>query len=237
MPAPVANEQLSKITTLWTLLRQAHGATNVDVSAAQRQLLDRYHGAVYRYLRGALGDEDAALELFQEFALRFLRGGFRKATPTRGRFRDYLKTALIHLVTDYHRQRQRRPRPLPADVAQPSNPSDDERDFNDSWREELIAHAWDALAVENPTYHAVLLLHSQNPDLVSSRAAEMLTAQTGKPHTAGNVRVLLHRARQRFAALLRAEVARSLESADAADVQAELRDLALSKLAAPGAAS
>jgi hypothetical protein len=47
-----------------------------------------YHRAVHRYLLGALRDEDAAEELFQEFALRFVRGDFRWADRGRGRFRD-----------------------------------------------------------------------------------------------------------------------------------------------------
>ena len=67
---------------------------------------------------GALGDEDAALALLQEFVLRFLRGDFRRADAGCGRFRDYLKAALIHLVTDYHREQRARPRPLPPDIAE-----------------------------------------------------------------------------------------------------------------------
>ena len=39
-------------------------------------------------------DEQLAEELFQEFALRMLRGDFRRAEPLRGRFRDYLKTVI-----------------------------------------------------------------------------------------------------------------------------------------------
>jgi hypothetical protein len=37
------------------------------VSAAQEELMRRYHHAVYRYLLGALGDVDTAGELTQEF--------------------------------------------------------------------------------------------------------------------------------------------------------------------------
>src|SRR3712207_7176976 len=52
--------------------------------------------------------EAAAEELLQEFAVRFLRGDFRRADPQRGRFRDYVKTALIHLVIDHQRAEQAR---------------------------------------------------------------------------------------------------------------------------------
>jgi RNA polymerase sigma-70 factor (ECF subfamily) len=95
--------RLSGIETLWSVVRRAHGDTTVVVRPAQEQLLARYGGAVQRYLRACLRGEDAAAEVFQEFALRFVRGDFRHADPARGRFRDFVKTALRHLVVDYHR--------------------------------------------------------------------------------------------------------------------------------------
>ncbi len=62
------------------------------------QLMCRYAGAVHRYLLKALGDSDAAAELNQEFALRFLRGDFRHGDPIRGRFRDYVKRTVQNLM-------------------------------------------------------------------------------------------------------------------------------------------
>src|SRR6266436_612212 len=100
---------LSQISTMWTMLFRAHAGGPEGAVSAQRAMMERYGGAVYRYLLGAVRDQDAAAELSQEFAVRFLRGDFRRADPDRGRFRDYLKTSLIHLVTDYHRARQRAP--------------------------------------------------------------------------------------------------------------------------------
>jgi DNA-directed RNA polymerase specialized sigma24 family protein len=72
-----------------------------SVTTARRQLLLRYGRAVHRYLLGALRDADAADELSQESALRFLRGGLRGADSQRGRFRTFLKGVLCHLVADY----------------------------------------------------------------------------------------------------------------------------------------
>jgi DNA-directed RNA polymerase specialized sigma24 family protein len=68
---------------------------------------------------GAVRNPDTAGDLAQEFALRFLRGAFRHADPGRGRFRDYMKTALIHLVNDYRSARSASSRPLPPDTADP----------------------------------------------------------------------------------------------------------------------
>lgn len=229
------NERLSRISTLWTLIEQAHAGPQDAATSARRQLLQRYCGAVYRYLLGAVRDEDAALELSQEFFLRFVRGDFRRADPQRGRFRDYVKTALVHLVTDHHRARRERPGPLPPDYPEPARPADEgaEAQFLDSWREELLSRTWATLAENHPSLHTVLIFHVQHPDIPSSEMADRLTAQLGKPLTAGNVRVTLHRAREKFADLLVDEVAHSLEAPSEAELIQEMRDLHLLKLCAP----
>src|SRR5689334_39542 len=100
-------ERLSRINTMWTMVRQAHDQGSGTADSAQRILMDRYCAAVHRYLLGAIRDEEAADELFQEFALRFLRGDFRRTEAGKGRFRDYVRTVLIHLVNDHHRARRK----------------------------------------------------------------------------------------------------------------------------------
>src|SRR5690242_54719 len=111
------DQRLSRISTCWTLVFQAHAAPKEAVAAAQQVLMQRYCGAVYRYLLASLRDADAADEVAQEFALRFVRGDFKRADPERGRFRDFVKTALYHLIVDYHRRRQGQPHSLPGDSA------------------------------------------------------------------------------------------------------------------------
>jgi RNA polymerase sigma-70 factor (ECF subfamily) len=228
---------LSRISTPWTLVRQAHADAEGNAATAQRLLLQRYCGAAYRYLRGALHDEEAALDLFQEFVLRFLRGDFRRADAAAGRFRDYLRTALIHLVTDHHRERQAQPQPLPPDVVQraaaPEEGADSEAAFLGNWRQELINRAWEALAEARPAYHAVLLFHVENPEVPSPRMAEELAGRLGKPLTAAHVRVTLQRAREKFAELLLDEVAHSLGGCTEPELVAELRALQMLKLCAP----
>jgi RNA polymerase sigma-70 factor (ECF subfamily) len=228
---------LSGISTPWTLVRQAHADAEATAATAQRLLLQRYCGAVYRYLRGALHHEEAALELFQEFVLRFLRGDFRRADAAAGRFRDYLRTALIHLVTDYHRERRAQPQSLTPNVMEralaPKEEADSEAAFLQSWRQELLNRAWDALAETKPNYHAVLIFHVENPDLPSSRMAADLAARLGKPLTAAHVRVTLQRAREKFADLLLEEVAHSLGGCTNEELVEELRVLQMLKLCAP----
>jgi RNA polymerase sigma-70 factor (ECF subfamily) len=218
------------VTTLWSLVRQAHAGSSDGVTEAQQRLLERYCGAAYRYLLGALRDEAAAAELFQEFAMRFLRGDFRRADPGRGRFRDYVRTALIHLVSDYRTAERRRPVSLPGDVpaADPAACEPDaDAQFLASWREELLSRTWAALETSNPSLHGVLLLRVQEPQSTAAELAKTITAQLARPFSASHVRVALHRARARFAELLVAQVASSMESPSPQDLQAELRTLGL----------
>ena len=113
------NQRLSQIATLWTMVDQAHGHDAAAVTTARQRLLERYGGAVKKYLHGALRDPEAAEELTQEFALRFLAGKYQGADRERGRFRKFVKGVLGHLIADHFRRRQAQPRPLPLDGDSP----------------------------------------------------------------------------------------------------------------------
>jgi DNA-directed RNA polymerase specialized sigma24 family protein len=185
----------------------------------------RYSGAVYRYLLGAVRDADVAADLCQEFAVRFLRGDFHRVAPDRGRFRDYVKTALVNLANDHHRARQAGPKPLAIDAAAPELPSED--DFVGGWRQSVLDQTWKALAEANPTFHAVLLLRIENPDMPSNEMADRLTAELGKPMSAENVRKSLQRAHGKFADLMLDQIADSLDEPTHEDLEAELQALDL----------
>lgn len=230
------DQHLSRISTLWTVVRHAKDGPAAAIRAAQEELMSRYRPAVYRYLLGALRDPDAADELTQEFALRFLRGDCRQADPQRGRFRDFVKGVLFHLIADYHRRQRVQPVPLPAEASGPAaaEPSPEDlfdRDFRDSWRAALLARAWDALArIQQETgqpFHTVLRFRIEHPDLRSRQMAEELGAQLKQPVSADWVRQTLHRGRDKFADLLLADVADTLQNPTAEELQNELVDLGL----------
>jgi RNA polymerase sigma-70 factor (ECF subfamily) len=231
MDQETLDQRLSRITTLWSKMLEAHGGDTDAATAAQAVLLQRYSGAVYRYLLGVLRDPDLAEDLAQEFALRFVRGDFRRVSPERGRFRDYLKTALRHLVADYQRSQQQRPRLLSPDAPEPAAPSadrlDSETDFLAGWRQELLERTWDALARHNPAYHAVLRFRVQNPETTSAEVAERLSAQLGKRLTGDWVRKTQQRAQAKYADLLLAEVGQSLDTTDPEALRQELQELDL----------
>src|SRR6516164_9781688 len=144
--------RLSAIKTVWIDLFKG-GKPDDKADGPARELVLRYYGAVFRYLLGIVHDEEVAMDLTQEFASRFLRGDFRNATPERGRFRDFLKVSLRNLAMDHFRQqkqaRDRGVQPLPEHGLEPGDDSDQrQRDeaFVASFREEVLARTWEALA-------------------------------------------------------------------------------------------
>jgi RNA polymerase sigma factor (sigma-70 family) len=231
MDTDTLNSRLSRISTIWTLVGHAQDRSGGDPSDAQCAFIQRYQRAVYRYLLGALRDPDAADDVFQDFALRVAQGAFRRASPERGRFRDYLKTSLIHLVTDYHNRLRRRPASLNGTCLDPAAPCDlvdaDEQ-FIRSWREELLARTWEALQkVEDEggqPYHSVLRFRTENADATSAEMADRLTQQLKpeRPFTDTGIRKVLQRAKSRFADLLLDEIAESLDHPTLDEVEQEL---------------
>src|SRR5438477_4700603 len=146
MPDDTPDLRLSRIDTLWTEVHQAH-LNGTLAGDARGVLLERYGGAIRRYLLGATHDGDAAEELCQEFAVLFLRGGLRGADPGRGRFRDYVKGVLFRLVANHHRKAKKQPLLLDADAPEPAveASAEQEQAFLASWRDDLLARTWAAL--------------------------------------------------------------------------------------------
>jgi RNA polymerase sigma factor (sigma-70 family) len=232
MAGEAPNDRLSRISTVWSLIFQAHAGKMDAAAAAQNLLMQRYGGAISRYLLGALRDADAAADLSQEFALRFVRGDFHRADPERGRFRDYVRISLSHLVNEYYRSQRRQPVLLSPDAPEPAAADsilEDDQEFLSSWREELLQQTWQALAGANPAYHGVLLYRIDHPDAPSSDMAEQLTIRLGKTVNAAWVRKNLQRAHEKFADLLLDEIARSLGTSELQSIQEELAALDLLK--------
>ena len=235
MDTSASNFTLSQMATQWSVVRMAHRDQAPEAKAARRQLLEQYGGAARRYLLGAVRDPDAAADLFQEFAVRLMQGDLRGADQDRGRFRHYVKAVLCNLTADHFRQRQRKARELTTDVAAAETPDDQANEldaaFVNSWREELLARAWQALAQldekNSQPYHMALRFRADHPEATSAEMAEALSAQVGRPLTVVNVRQILHRAREFFAEHLLAHVTASLTEPTVEQIEDELLELRL----------
>ncbi len=231
------NQRLSQIATVWSLVRQAHQGRDDDAAAARQEMMERYCGAVFRYLLAAVRDPHAAEDLTQEFALRFTRGLFRQADPGRGRFRDYVKTSLFHLVDDFRKRHAKEARqgPLPEhELAAPGAEAlNTEQAFLSCWRQELLSRTWEALERQEKAagqpLATVLRFRVDNPDVNAGAMAEQLGHQLGRSFTSAGIRQILHRAREKFSDFLLEEVARSLQTNDPERLQEELGELNLLK--------
>jgi RNA polymerase sigma-70 factor (ECF subfamily) len=180
-------------------------------------------------------DQDAAEELFQEFALLLVHGDLRGADRQRGRFRDFVKGVLFHLIARHHRQRKRLPHSLPANhpepAVEPEVSSEQEDAFRASWRAELLARSWAALEAQEKetgqTFYTVLRYRADNPAVPSAKMAEDLSARLGRELTAAGVRKTLERSRDRFADLLLDEIVHTLGAPTAEQLEEELIELNL----------
>jgi RNA polymerase sigma-70 factor (ECF subfamily) len=230
-------QHLSLIETHWTMLRNAHASSASLAAEARQVLMQRYCGAVFRYLLRSVREVSVAEDLTQEFALRFIQGKFGQANPESGKFRNYVKGALFRLVKDHYRN-------VGSDrlvsnyeehshlAAQEADESDDQA-FRDSWRSELLSKAWRALEDAEQTstqpLYSVLRLRADHPELTSEQIAEALGEKRNRAFTAANVRQLLHRARDRFAELLLEEIRRTMPEEPMDHVIEELAELNLLK--------
>jgi RNA polymerase sigma factor (sigma-70 family) len=230
------NHRLSRIETLWSVVQRAHEPDSAETAAARASLLDRYGDAVRRYLMASLRDADAVDDAFQEFSLRFVRGDFANVSPEKGRFRNYLKTVVYHLIADFGRARKKFQAVVIEHESMLVAPEDDQAQaldaqFLTSWRESLLHQAWERLREEESAsgkpWYTVLRSRAEHPEARSNELSEIVKDHLGRTVSPGNIRVLLHRARDRFAEILSADVRESLANADADRLRTELQDLNL----------
>lgn len=230
---------LGQIETQWSLVAQAHGEETTEAQVLKHVVLGHYSGPVFRYLMGAVRNEEAAMELAHEFALRLLRGDFHRVNPDRGRFRDYIKTVLINLVRDHVNSARQSPKQFAANAPDPAvNPDpaspDPNESFEDCITKHLIAMAWERLEAANVRQYAVLLIKTESePDAPSRELSARVKERFGFELTSVTFRKTLERARTRFAALL-TEAAAEVTHADSPDeLKQELKALGLASYCVP----
>ena len=225
-------------TTRWTRVNAAAGGANARASAALAELCEIYWRPLYGYLRGRGYRAEEAQDLTQGFFARLLESrAIRSADPARGRFRAFLLTALKrYVINEYHRataaRRGGRHVHLHLDFA------DAERTFAAEYRDQetpdlLFDRKWAAIVLERA-------LERLRDEYAAAGKADLvrllfpyLTESTDLPPyrdvgadlglSEGAVKVAVHRLRQRYGAILRAEVAETVSGDQ--DVDAELRDL------------
>jgi len=225
-------------TTQWTLVVAAGDSQHPDSRAALADLCQAYWYPLYAYLRRRGYPQEEAEDLVQGFFAQLLEKNYIKAADKeRGRFRSFLLTSLKNYAANEWDRRTAVKRggttaTLSLDfedaegryVIEPADERTPEQEFDRGWAMAQLNHVLDRMRSEAGAGDAAerfeLLqgfLTGEGEDLPYKEVAERLGMSEGA------VKVAVHRLRQRFGAVLRDEVARTL--ADPDDVDDEIRHL------------
>jgi RNA polymerase sigma factor (sigma-70 family) len=180
--------------TRWTLLDAAREGDD----EAHNEIARLYRQPVVRFLQAAGAGADAE-DLTQEVFVRLFQDVLVKTDRSAGRFRNLL-LAVTRNVLRAHRTKASAKKRGGDRAALPLNeqliPAAEEAAFDREWILALIERALDELARDNPSYHAVMVLH------LSGTPNEQIASQLDC--TPKDVRNRLHRARKALGRFLRA---------------------------------
>ena len=228
-----SHELLAQISTIWSNVLKAHGGPDQADAVEQSRFFDRYHRAILRYLIACVHEEEVASDLFQEFALRFIRGDFAQVRPRTGSFRQYIKTSLMNLVRDYQAKHNQSPlvTNISGVVSGDADPSSSA--FDEGLRDELLSRAWKALShaqtTGGPPFYTALKAKVNYPEWNSSELASHLAHSLGRSEipTEPALRKLIQRAREAFADHLLNQVQLVIGNSSWEQVEEELAALEL----------
>lgn len=215
-------------TTRWSLIRRAAGH-DAEARIALTELCAVWRPAVVRYLRRRR-DPVQAEDLTQGFFLHLLEHQLlSRGDPARGRFRDFLYTALRHWCADQHRRdsagcRGAQTVTVAIDTELPSDEADPAAVFDRCWAECLLQRALRLLAAEARRQGKQALYDAAAPFLLQApAAADYARAAAALGLRTNTFAVAVTRLRRRLQALVRAEIDDTTASAD--DAREELRRL------------
>ncbi|MHC4813991.1 MAG: RNA polymerase sigma factor [Planctomycetota bacterium] len=225
-------------TTHWSLVMAARPdqASQTRARKALEELCRGYWYPVYAFVRYRGYSPHDAQDVTQSFFAQIIEtGGLATADPERGRFRSYLLGAVKHfLANEWHRARTQRRGggvtfleldaldPEARYALAPAEATDPDAGFDLEWARESIARAMEKLQAESEARGKGELFDALKGSLTGDEPPRGETAaRLGM--TAGAVRAAVHRLRQRYRELLRAEIAETVT--DPADVDLEMRHL------------
>lgn len=216
----------------------AGGAESPAAQDALARLCQTYWYPLYAYVRRRGHSAADAQDLTQEFFARLLaRNWIATADQGKGRFRSFLLGAMNHFLADeWDKARAQKrgggqaPLPLELDTAEtsfsrePVDPTTAEQLFERRWALTLLNIVVNRLQGEYEAEGRGKLFAQLHPCLVGERTAlpyAELAAQAGVSE--GTIKAAVHRLRQRYRQLLRAEITNTV--GHSAEVEDELRHL------------
>jgi len=224
--------------TQWTVVLDAGGTPSPESAAALERLCSSYWYPLYAFVRRSGHLPPDAEDLTQEFFVRVLeRHWLARADQSKGRFRTFLLTAMKRfLANEWDKARAlkrgggQRNVPIQVDTAEtrygvePADTRTPEQAFEYRWAVALLDEVVKQLEAEFQEQGQAALFTALKSCLVGDRASQPyaeLAAMLGMEE--GAVKVAVHRLRQRYRELLRAEIANTVASTE--EVDAEMRHL------------
>jgi len=225
-------------TTNWSLILRATSDDDEEARLALALLCEAYWYPVYAYIRRQGSSPPDAEDLTQGYFARFLeKGVVRDVHREHGRFRAFLLVSVRNFLNNARdRERAvkrgggRRLLSLDADraeerlSAEPRDPMTPETLFERNWAQTVIGRVHERLEQEAARRGTTQRLARLRPFLAGSEPEGTYAAiarEWGVGESA--VRVALHRLRRQFAAILRQEIGRTVESL--AEIDDEIRYL------------
>jgi RNA polymerase sigma-70 factor (ECF subfamily) len=220
------------------MINAAGDASTESADAALAELCQIYWPPLYSYLRRRGHDTEDAQDLTQGFFARLLeRQDFRSADPARGRFRAFLLTALKRYAINEHERavtarRGGRHTRLSLDFEEAERTYAVDR-RNDDTPDRVFDRKWAGIVIDRALERLRNECGDTHTSAVTAALLPYLTDAGGLPPyravaldlglTEGAIKVAVHRLRQRFGAVLRAEIAETVMAEE--DVDGEMRDL------------
>lgn len=233
-PTPPRTDDARFLTTRWSLVLAAGRG---ESAAALESLCRAYWYPLYAFARRRGATHEVAADLVQGFFAQLLeRRDLHDVAPEKGRFRSFLLAALTHHAA-HERDRERALKRGGGAAAigvdwndadtrfrlEPAHDESPERAFARTWALELLARTFAALEAEQSSPDERALFDALKPELEGRSEERYAPIAERLATTEGAVRTAAWRLRQRWRALLRAEVAATVT--DPADVDEEIRGL------------
>ena len=226
------------VATRWSVVLAAGHGDTTRAHDALAHLCNGYWYPLYAYARRRGCSPHDAQDLTQEFFARLLGGNWvAKADRERGRFRTFLLTAMKHFMANEWKKAQAQKRgggqahvSLNDDSAEnryqlePADNTTPERLFEKGWAVTLLETVLSRLEEDYRKEGNAEWMEAMRPALATDRGlldyAE-LAKKLDMTETAA--RMAVHRLRQRYRQLIRAEVASTVASSE--ETEAEMRHL------------
>ncbi len=225
-------------TTHWSVVLQAGGEPSPNAVAALEKLCRTYWFPLYAFVRRkGLMDEDAKDVTQQFFTLLLERNDIQAVDARRGKFRTFLLTSLTHFLANERDRAQAAKRgggkiifsldaisPEQFQCIEPSSDLSPDKLFDQRWAVKLLEAAMTRLQEEMADANRSAQFEELKKFLTEEPDGGDYTAVSARLRiTSQAVAVAVHRLRQRYRQLVRAEVANTVSTQT--EVEEEMRHL------------